>query len=95
MKLTIIALYSAFLGCYDKPTFSEYPEDMTAEMYHRQIMSVPDEAYKARAHEKTVCILGTFDDVTGSMELLEQPKKLLELSTCFPRGYLASKEAKK
>lgn len=95
MKLTIVALYSSYLGAYDKPTFQELTGKDVAEQYRRSVLAAPDQAYKALAQDKTVVILGTFDDVSGVIELLDSPMKVLDLASAFPPGFLKKMEALK
>lgn len=92
MKLLCVSLFNSYLGCYDNPTFTNLKEDEICEQYRRSILTNPEQAYAAHVADKVVTVVGTFDDVSGSFELLEMPKKVLDLSTCFPRGYLASKQ---
>jgi len=94
MKKVIIALFSNYLGVYDVPQFAEARDDADLkESYRRVILSDPDGAFGARAHEKTLCKLGEFDDFTGKIEVLDSPIKVLDLATLFPVGYLAKKDA--
>lgn len=95
MKLTIVALYSSYLNAYDNPTFSNLKPADVAEQYRRSVLAAPDQAYKALAQDKTVVILGTFDDVSGEIELLDAPMKVLDLASAFPAGYLKKMEALK
>lgn len=93
MKLLMIALLNTYLGCYESPQTSNLTKENIKEQYHRSVMMDPDGAFKARVNEKTVCILGEFDDLTGEITPYKTPEKLLDLVTCFPRGYIAKKEA--
>lgn len=92
MKMTVYALYNSYLGCYDQPMFVNIPLDDIKEQYRRSILADTEGAFKARANEKVVCHLGTFDDFTGKFELLPDPVKLIDLATLFPRGYLDGKK---
>lgn len=94
MKKLLISLYSNYMDAYDDLTVTQYQEEDLRTIYQRSIYADPDGAYKARAQEKTLVIFGTFDDCTGSIELLDNPKKLVDLATVFPAGYLVRKEAK-
>lgn len=93
MKLTLITLYNSYLGCYDKPVFENIKREDLKEQYTRSVLSNPDQAYAAKAADKTVCYLGTFDDVTGKFDLLPDPEKVIDLASAFPPGYLKKKEA--
>lgn len=94
MKKVITCLYSNYLGCYDIPQFLDVrDDDDLKESYRRMVINNPDEAFKYRVHEKTLCKLGFFDDFTGKIELLDAPIKLLDLASLFPQGYLARKES--
>ena len=92
MKYKVIALCSDYLGCYDQPTFSNLSEEDVMEQYRRSVLADPDGAYKARASEKSLFVLGEFDDVSGVILPFKQPKKLVSLASYFPAGYLAKKE---
>lgn len=94
MTLFIVSLLNSYLGCYEAPQTSNLTKDNIKEQYHRSVMMDPDGAFQARANEKIVTILGEFDDTTGKIVPYETPEKLLDLVTCFPRGYLAQKEKK-
>lgn len=95
MKLTIVSLYSSYLNAYDNPTISNLQPADVAEQYRRSVLAAPEQAYQALAQDKTVCILGTFDDITGKIEVLDQPQKVLDLASAFPPGFLKQKEAAK
>lgn len=93
MKLTLITLYNSYLGCYDKPVFENIKYEDLKDQYRRSVLSNPEQAYAAKAADKTVCYLGTFDDVTGKFDLTSEPEKVLDLASCFPPGFLKKKEA--
>lgn len=94
MKKLVISLYSTYLDAYDDPSITVHPEENLKELYTRTVYSDPEGAWKARAQEKSVVILGTFDDCTGELIAFDKPKKLFELAALFPKGWLAQKEAK-
>lgn len=93
MTINIFALCNDYLGCYDLPLYrKESPTDME-ESFRRSVLTDPDGAFQNHAHEKSLFLLGTFDDVSGLIMPLEKPQKLLPLAKLFPPGYLAMKEA--
>lgn len=88
MKLTIVALYSEYLGAFDLPQFlTQLPENI-GEGYRRSILQDPDGAFKAHVHEKKAYLLGFFDDEAGTFELLPEKKLICDLAPMFPRGYI-------
>lgn len=93
MKKLLVSLYSNYLDAYDDPTLSQYPEEDLPTLYKRTIYADPEGAYKWKAQEKTLVIFGTFDDCKGVFELLENPKKVVDLASLFPTGFLQKKEA--
>lgn len=90
----LVSLYSTYLDAYDDPTVSVHREEDLKDLYLRTIYSDPEGAYKARAHEKAVVVLGTFNDCTGQLIVHEKPVKLFDMASLFPKGWLAQKEAK-
>lgn len=92
MKYIVYALQNAFIGAYDLPVISQAQPDDMIEGYRRLIVQEPDRAYSTYVHEKTLCIIGEFDDITGVLVPC-QPKKIKEIAALFPAGYLAKKES--
>lgn len=93
MTIHIYALCNDYLGCFDAPMFRQESEADIQEGLRRSILTDPDGAYKNFAHEKALFYLGEYDDITGIIKPIEQPKKILALAKLFPPGYLAKKEA--
>lgn len=94
MKRVMIALFNAYLGAYDEPMCARFDDKADiSEAYRRTVLVDPDAAFKNRAQEKTVCVVGEFDDTTGVITAYETPEKLCDLAKFFPAGYLAKKLA--
>lgn len=94
MKKLLVSLYSAYLDAYDEPTLTQYQLADLKTVYTRTILCDPEGAWRARAQEKTVVVLGEFDDCNGHLEAYPEPKKLFELAPLFPKGFIMNKEAK-
>lgn len=91
MKQYVYSLYSAYIGAYDKPFVHELGPDAIKEGYRRTIMQDPDQAFKNFAHEKILCLVGTWDDETGKFEPSgEDASRIVDLATLFPVGYIAA-----
>lgn len=94
MKKLIITLYSSYLDAYDEPSVTQFQIADLKTVYSRTILADPEGAWRARAQEKTVVVLGEFDDCTGKLDAYSEPKKLFELAPLFPKGFIMKKEAK-
>lgn len=93
MRYMVYALQNAYLGAFDLPVVHQLsPEDMI-ESYRRLVVQDPERCYQSYVHEKTLCVIGEFDDITGIITPVE-PKKIKELAGLFPAGFIAGKEAK-
>ena len=95
MKKIVYCLYASYLDVYETPIVYNFGNDEKdlKEGFRRLIVSDPDKAFAERLNEKELCMLGLWDDVTGSIELKEHPIRLVHLASLFPAGYLARKEA--
>lgn len=93
MNLNMIALRNSFLDAFDHPTFTNLSRQDVVEQYRRSVLAAPQKAYEARASEKELWILGEFNDATGQVILLDKPVKLADLSSFFPKGFLARMES--
>lgn len=87
MKQYIYCYFNVYLNAWDKPMAQNFEPNDMAEGVRRYIMMNPDEALKGRFDEKELYVLGSFDDVTGTIELCEK-KCLAHCSSFFPNGFL-------
>lgn len=94
MKKIVYVLYAAYLDVYETPIVYNFGNDEKdlKEGFRRLIVSNPDKAFEERLNEKELCVLGFWDDSTGTFELKEHPLRLVHLASLFPAGYLAKKE---
>lgn len=90
MKVTVYALYNNYLSVYDLPQFRQMSTEDIAEGLRRSILMDPDAALKNHVDEKSLVILGTWEDEKCKFDLHDEPKKVCDLAGCFPRGYLAA-----
>lgn len=93
MTRPILSLFNAYLGAYDDP-YVAIVKDMEdiKTAFKRQILMQPDKSYAAFLQEKTVCLIGQFDDETGVITPCELVK-VCDLAQFFPAGYLAKRRA--
>ena len=96
MKKIVYCLYACYLDVYETPIVYNFGNDEKdlQEGFRRLIVTDPDKAFAERLNEKEICILGTWDDSSGTIELKEHPVRLAHLASLFPKGYLSSKEAR-
>lgn len=92
MKQYMYALYSEYVGAYDKPFVHDYEPEQAKESFRRTILQDPDGAFKNFAHEKILCFIGTWDDQSGEFipTCSNEEKRIVDLATFFPVGYLAA-----
>lgn len=94
MKKIVYVLYATYLDVYETPIVYNFGNDESdlKEGFRRLIVSNPDKAFEERLNEKELCVLGLWDDKSGTIELKEHPFRLVHLASLFPAGYLARKE---
>lgn len=90
MIYNVIAFHDTYLDAYQIPQFLKDKEEDIQESYRRAIYASPEDAYKNRAHELEVVLIGHYDDMKGIFEPCEH-KKICDLASLFPRGFLAQK----
>lgn len=94
MNRPVLSLFNAYIGAYDEPIVARCDtKDDVVEAYRRLVLSDPETAYKNFAHEKTVCVVGYFDDMKGVIQATDSPEKLCDLAKFFPAGFIAKKIA--
>lgn len=81
MRKQILAFFNKLVGAYNDPFYEERTPDIVTESFAR---SAKFGKLAAGAYECDLYHLGTFDDVTGELSLLQKPRLLLNLSVLKP-----------
>jgi len=95
MNFYVYATYNSYMDVYDTPIFQKYDDKEMLEAFRRMIFDNPEEAFKKHFDEKTLFVLGEYDDRKGTLITFEQPKAVGHLASMFPKGFLAKKEQEK
>lgn len=88
MKSNLIVFRNTYLDVYEKPMVVSGDTNDIVENYRRAVYVDPGKAMENHIDEMEIRLLGTFDDVTGQIDLCEQ-KVLVAGASLFPAGYLA------
>lgn len=79
----IYAFRNTLISAYNDPIFREQEKDSFAKEVQRFCILEKDAATKNHYHECELYLLGTFNDESGEMKLLDKPEFLIGLSQFF------------
>lgn len=86
MKIYVYCARDKKLGAYQFPEYKTEDKEHIAEGTARSLKVVQVEAIeKARLRDQALYFMGSFDDVKGKFDLLEEPEKLIDYEDYLPR----------
>ena len=87
MKLYVYCARDKKLGAYQVPEYKTEDPEHVSEGTARSLKVVAFETIeKARLKDQALYFFGTFDDVKGKFDLLEEPEKLIDYEDYLPRS---------
>jgi len=87
MKVYVYCSRDKKLGAFQTPEFKTEDPEHVSEGTARALKVVPIENIeKARLRDQALYHLGSFDDLKGKFELLEEPEKLIDYEDYLPRS---------
>lgn len=84
MKKFVFVLRDKKLGAFGDPVCKVEDVEHVVELVSRSLKDVPIEQ-RAKSRDQALYYLGTYDDISGKFDLLEQPDKLLDYEDFVPR----------
>lgn len=94
MKKYVIVLRDKKLGAFGDPVFKVEDVEHIVELVSRSLKDI-ESGQRAKAADQALYYLGTYDDISGKFDLLDQPEKLLDYEDFIPRLELADESGKK
>ena len=86
MKIYIYCARDKKLGAFQNPEYKTEDKEHIAEGTARSLKVVQVGAIeKARLRDQALYFMGSFDDVKGKFDLLDEPEKLLDYEDYLPR----------
>lgn len=77
----VYSYFNRTVGAYQDPFLQPVTKDLFPKLVQRSVVMNPAEAAKQHLYECDLYYLGTFDDQTGSFDLLSKPEFCCTLST--------------